>query len=580
VKIIDRTSEVRHGPQDHDGSVPGRHRHLHRVNVLVAAAAVGVVIVAGGSWVGYRALSGKDCTGGVRLRVTAAPEIAPVLRKAADRWSADACSTVDVVALDPPDMAAIVAGSHGVNLLGVGARPASGDTTDVWVADSSTWLLRLAAEASGFTPANGASIAESPVVMAVPSAAARTLPPALPDLLKKVATDKNMRPGIVNPARDAAGLAGLLALGGAAGDNAALKVGVMRAFATNSSNIRADMLQKFPKSAEDDGAGIGLAPLSEEDVIAYNAGKPAVELTALYPAPTPPALDYPYAVMPGVDPDKSAAAALFFRSLSGDAYVKDLAAAGLRASDGVAGAGFPAPAGAPATVPPPARPKDPRGTASVIAQLLGSWSAITQPGRQLAVFDVSGSMKDKVPTAGGLTRAQVTQKVATDGLALLDDRWSVGNWVFSTEMNGKLPWRENVPISSLATSRSQLQAAIGRIVPKSGGDTGLFDTAVAAYRTVRDGWEPGKVNSVVLFTDGKNDNPAGLKLNQAVDKLKKLRDPTRPVRVIIIGIGTGVDKKELKAIAEASGSGGVWVAEDPARIGEIFLQAIASRSGA
>jgi hypothetical protein len=62
--------------------------------------------------------------------------------------------------------------------------------------------------------------------------------------------------------------------------------------------------------------------------------------------------------------------------------------------------------------------------------------------------------------------------------------------------------------------------------------------------------------------------------------LRKLRDPKRPVRMVIIGIGNEVDRAELQAIAAATSSGGVFIAEDPAKISEIFLEAIATRSGA
>jgi Ca-activated chloride channel family protein len=189
-------------------------------------------------------------------------------------------------------------------------------------------------------------------------------------------------------------------------------------------------------------------------------------------------------------------------------------------------------------------------------------------------------MKEKVPTAGGLTRAQVTQQTARQGLALLDGRWSVGNWTFSTNMAGKRPWVENLPILSCATHLPEMAAAIDKIVPKDGGDTGLFDTALAAYQRVQTGWQPGVSNSVVIYTDGKNDNPGGLTIDGLVDKMTKLRDPKRPIRMIIIGIGTAIDRDELEAITKASGSGGVFVATDPAKIGEIFLEAIASRKGA
>jgi Ca-activated chloride channel family protein len=47
--------------------------------------------------------------------------------------------------------------------------------------------------------------------------------------------------------------------------------------------------------------------------------------------------------------------------------------------------------------------------------------------------------------------------------------------------------------------------------------------------------------------------------------------------MIIIGMGTAIDRNELEAIAKASGSGGVFIVTDPAKIGEILLEAIASR---
>jgi len=189
-------------------------------------------------------------------------------------------------------------------------------------------------------------------------------------------------------------------------------------------------------------------------------------------------------------------------------------------------------------------------------------------------------MLKPVPTAGGLTRAQVTQGAATQGLALFDDRWAVGNWIFSTDMDGKKPYRELVPITPLASGRTRLQAAIAQIVPKKNGGTGLYDTALAAYQEVRDTWQGGRVNSVLLFTDGKNENKDGITRAQLVAALRKLRDPKRPVRMVIIGIGDEVDRDELQAITAATSSGGVFIAPDPARITDIFLEAIATRTGA
>ncbi len=565
--------------------MPGRHRQLHRTGVLLATAAVAVTAITGGAWAGYQQLSDEDCGTDVRLRVAAAPEIAAAVRSAAAAWTAreaGRCVTVAVSVAEPTALAAAIGAEHGVNLAGVGGTANPADY-DIWMPDSSTWLLRIASEAPGFVPAVLGSVASSPIVLAVPSPSTDGRTPAMTALAQRIATDKSLRPGIVDPTRSAAGLGGLLVLAGAAGTDAsaaALKVGVMRALAANSASIRDGLLSELPQSTEDIGTSVGLAPLSEADVIGYNGGRPPIPLTALYPQPASVVLDYPYAVLPGVDPQKATAAAALHAALDTPAYRADLARTGVRGPDGVPGPGFAAPATAPPAVPPPPAPKDPKVVAGAITQLLGSWAAITQPGRMLAVFDVSGSMTAKVPTAGGLTRAEVTQRTAKQGLALLDDRWSVGNWTFSTDMAGSRPWVENVPISSVATHRAQLSAAITRIVPKSGGDTGLFDTALAAYRQVQKGWQAGVSNSVVIYTDGRNDNPGGLTIDQLVDRMTRLRDPDRPVRMIIIGMGTAIDRAELEAITKAAGSGGVYIATDPAKIGEIFLEAIASRKGA
>ena len=142
-----------------------------------------------------------------------------------------------------------------------------------------------------------------------------------------------VRTGIVDPNRDAAGLAGLLALSSVAGTDLRGQqkaVGALRALAAASSSIREDLLQKFPRAADADdiASSLGAAPLSEEDVIEYNTEKPPVNLAALYLEPTPPALDYPYAVMPEVDPQTSAAATGLRQVLRKPAFKNALAAAG------------------------------------------------------------------------------------------------------------------------------------------------------------------------------------------------------------------------------------------------------------
>jgi Ca-activated chloride channel family protein len=587
--------------------VPGRHRRtLSLTGIVVSAATASLVVIGAGSWLGYQRLNAGDCSGQLRLDVTAATEIAGAVQTAADQWAKgeDAqvdkvCVKVFVAAAEPATAAATIAAKHGAVLAGVSAGKGKAAVPDIWIPDSSMWLLRVNREAPGFVPTDGAPVAESPVVLAMPAPIAQTMGwPAKKlkweDLLKQLSSTKaqSLRPGIVDPIRDAAGLTGLLSLGAAAGSDASgvtSKVRALRGLAANTSSIRQDLIEKFPRTPGEVTTGLSAAPLSEEDVLAYNAEKPPIPLAALYLDPAPAALNYPFAVMPEVDPQKSRAASALHEALRGTPFRNALATAGLRGPDGLGGAGFTAPQGAPATVAPVLRPgaDASQGAAAsaqattAISQVLGSWAAITQPGRVLAVFDISGSMLDKVPTAGGLTRAEVTKRAAAQGLQLFDDKWSVGTWFFSTDLVGSQAWLPKVPISPLSSARPKLNDALNDMKPKKDGDTGLYDTALAAYKNVQKGWLPGRVNSVILFTDGVNENDGGLKQDELLAALKKARDPAKPVRMVIIGIGTGIDRNELKSIADASGpSSGVFVAEDPAKINEIFLQAIATRTGA
>ena len=567
----------------------GRHRNTRRqfglgllVGFVVFAVAVGI------GWAGYRWVKQPAaCASSVTLNVAAAPEIAPAVQSTAADWTATrtsgTCIRVAVTASDPGDVASAIAGRKGALVTGLGQANGKLSVPDVWIADSSTWLQRVRAVASDQLAADSPSIAQSPVVLAMPQPLAKTL--GWPDakltwaaLLQKMTSGGGLKAGIVEPARDASGLSGLLALGSAAaaaGQNAqAATVAGLRSLANNRSTLRADLVGRFPRSADPAalGSSLAAAPLPEQAVIAYNASQPPVPLAGVFLDPAPAPLDYPYATVSGLKSDVAQAAKDLLGQLTGAAYKNALAHQGLRAADGTTGTGFSAGPGTPPTPAPSPVKIDP----AAIGQTLNTWSAVTQAGRILAVIDVSGSMKTPVPTAGGKTREQVTVEAAAGGLGLFGDDWSLGLWTFSTNMNGTVPYRQLVGIGNLATQRSQLASALAGIVPTS-GDTGLYDTVLAAYKAVQADWDASKVNSVVLMTDGQNDNPGGLTLDQLTAELKKIADPAKRVQVIAIGIGEA-SQAELEKITQVTG-GGVFIAPDPSKISQIFLQAIALRPG-
>lgn len=570
--------------------MPGRHRAQANIRIAISVVAAVTLGVAIGGWAVSSQL-GADCDRRTELGIAAAPDIAPALRSAVDAWTAedDRCVTVDIAAVEPIDVAAAVADRHAANLIGLGRPNGTTRAPDVWVPDSSMWQLRLQATAPGFRPAEATSIARSPVVLAVPQPVAT--PFGWPDaaftwaaLLREFRTGSTVKAGIVDPARDAAGLSSLLAMGTAAGsgpDAVAANVAALHKLAEGRSALRTDLLARFPR-AQDPAALAGsltIAPVAEQAVVEYNRARPSVGLAALYVEPAPLALDYPYIVMPGTDPIKAEAAGVLRAALASDGFRDTLARYGLRGPDGIAGAGFDAPRSAPAAAGGPAAGGAARALAAgfdlaLVERTLGAWLALTRPGRILAVMDVSSAMLTKVPTAGNRTRAQVTVEAARQGLVLFDDSWAVGLWEFSTNLADNRDYRQLLPIAPLSATRARTSAALDTIRPRPDGRTGLYDTLLAAYKEVQRDWDPGRMNAVVILTHGGNEDAVGLNLDGLLAGLDQAKDRDRPVDVVAIGIGPDVASGPLQRVVDITG-GGVFVAPDPAQIGDIFLRALA-----
>ncbi len=554
-----------------------------------------VVAITGGIIVVYQLAAKPSCTGQATLRVAAAPEIVPALRLAGDSVTGHgesvngACAGVEVVAADPADIAAALAVKESTTLTGVGLPAGNIAIPDVWVPDSSTWLARMSGVSPSFSFPEAPSLARSPVVVAMPEPVATKLgwPTAKltwQALLTKVTTDTTLKIGTVEPSRDAAGLSGLLALGAAMNaspNGQAAATGALRSLAAGRSTLRQDLLARFPRSADPAAiaSSLSAAALTEQAVVAYNAGKPPIRLAALYLEPPPLAMDYPFVVLPGADSGRAGIASRLLQAAKTEEFRRQLAADGIRGPDGRPGQGFALPTAAPEPSVTPAPTATERAAAAAAVQkTLATWHAVTLPARMLAIIDVSGSMLERVASAGGATRAQVTAEAARRGLGLFDDSWAVGLWTFSTNLVGTVDHQELLPIQPLSVQRTQMLATLGAIQPKPKGDTGLYDTILAAYQAVQKDWDPGRVNSIVLMTDGDNDDDNGVSLTQLQDKLKTLVDPKRPIQLIILGIGSSVNSDPLTSVTKITG-GGVFVAEDPANIGEIFLKAISLRSG-
>lgn len=543
----------------------GRHysaRSRGRSPVVVLSVLLVVTLVGWGAYeyLGDR-IGASGCDSAVVLNVTASPDVAPVVARAARQGdSAGSCYEVRV-----SEEESVVTAESLVS--GGAERP------DVWLPESTVWLRRAQARGAWDVPVSGTSIASSPVVLAVTEDAATRLgwPAARPTWRQVL--DAPLTVGMPDPAREPVGVSllfGVRALRSDAPDPAAAVTSELRALSRDTVPTVADLFTRLPGTASPEKP-LDAFPLSENAVLRQNAGLDNPRLVAAYADPAVPALDYPYVVLPDTPDDRRAAAAEFLTALLDGSTADALADAGFRAADGETRRERPDEGHtSPARMPPAALPTD-----DEVDQLLNEWSGVNLSGRVQVLLDVSGSMDQSVPGTGR-TRMAVTLEAAELGIGLMKPTTKIGLWLFSTQLDGDRDFRELLPMAPIgeqlaAGAFEELRAV--EAIPN--GDTGLYDSTLAAYRSARQNFEPGRINTVIVLTDGRNDDADSITREALLAELAKLQDPRRPIPIIGIGIGPDIDVAELRAIAGATGGQG-FTTPDPARIGEIFYTALST----
>lgn len=560
----------------------GRHRsRLGDRSLRTPIAITGVVALIAVTAIAVRAVAAdaRGCSGGVQLSVAAAPDLAPAIRQVADRFAQTNpkingdCVSVQVRAAQPADIANMLATRSGgsINVATEPApTPSDADIPAVWIPDSTSWIIRMqAVNRDAFEPETR-SVAMSPVVFAMPEAIARSLAadgrphigaPEIVGLMQKVAAN-SVKIAAVEPRRDTSGLAGATLLHDAIVTDPKRLVDMVKAYRViNVAPDPATLLKSF--------AANEIAPMTEQAVLAYDGTAPAAPLAAV-PIQPSVALDYPFATVGGKSRAVSQAARLFRTALTDggnrDLFVKR----GFRAPDGTTGPGFPAGHGV-TTDQVLAQPvADP----TRIADILGYWTATKLPSRVLTLIDVTASMNTPmVVKSGAASRLDVLRKTATEGLRLFTDDSELGLWAFSAGPIDVQDYREIVPVGELnPTQRAKLNAAVGAATASATDVCGLYESVLAAYKSMRDGYRDGRSNTVVVFTDGTNSKP-GMTLEQLELELERATDLTRPVRVVLLGVGPDVNKTELDDIAQRTG-GRAFSVQDPDQIGNIFLEAL------
>ena len=134
-------------------------------------------------------------------------------------------------------------------------------------------------------------------------------------------------------------------------------------------------------------------------------------------------------------------------------------------------------------------------------------------------------------TDPAVTKLQLAVAASRRALASFAPDSDLGLWTFSTLLEGSRDYEELVPVGSLsstvrgASRRETLDNALASIQVRPRGDTGLYDTTLAAFRSMQRSYREGRLNAVVVLTDGRNDDANELLQNEAdlEGQLERLR---------------------------------------------------------
>ncbi|MGV8871348.1 MAG: VWA domain-containing protein [Rhodococcus sp. (in: high G+C Gram-positive bacteria)] len=545
--------------------MPGRHsgtaRRFGRVETYSALGITAIVVVAGG-WFGVQAVraSGADScdsldTISLAVDTSIAEPVEGILSRAGEVERG--CVDFEVRSERPTDTAAEIAGT-------------ADDRPDLWIPDSTLWLLKTL-RSTGALP----ELAKTSVANTLPVLVSKADSVPVTDTWLSVLQLPDQRIGdpLTSSASNAAILGALAESEVAISDAKAVSAALVP-MAQDFGRI-ADAPHDTPDLVAEVAADGGTSVATEQALLAYESANPGVALAESVPPTGSYFLNYPLAVTAPAGPEydrvKRAGAALA-SVLATQPATDALVAAGFRTSSGT-----PLPDG--------------KGVGSVasleiknplsIETTLRDWAVLALPLRTLVVEDVSGSMAAK---SGDSTRIALTVDASLGANALFSDQTQMGLWAFSIGLGGgQQDYRELVPlgpVSSTFGGKPQREAILGAVRDLPGlvgGGTGLYDTTLAAFRRVKEAYDPDFVNSVIILTDGANEDNGSISLDQLLATLQKEQDPVRPIVIITVGVTEDADPAALQQISAVTG-GTSYVAEDPRDIPDVFVKALNSRT--
>jgi hypothetical protein len=566
------------------------------LTVLAAVIAATLLVVLGARAVIARA----TCNGApAEVHIVVSGEIEPVITHVAgyfNRQHRQVDGHCAVVSVRPAPAAAVAAElAHGSSGR---AQPPAG----AWIPDSPDWVkIALAGPGTArFVRPTGITVAESPLLIAMPRLAAAHTPAfgsavgwnfLLPAAAGGPAASAALDVQFPDPPQSAAGLAGLIQLKRMVGFGRAARA----ALATFALNV-----QVVPPAPGDGSlpslaafapppraAGAGKAPpfaakapapvtiTSEQAVVQFDRAHPTQPLAVRYPADGTYQLSFPY-VITSTNRLAAAAARAFGSVLTSSYATAYVRYEGFRSGTG-AGPAWPSFYGL-ASAEPRLLPQPGPGR---ILSALHAWHVLGLGSRFLAVNDVSGAMNVRV-SPGGPTLEQVLGSTSAAGMGRVPDSTQMGLWVFASHLTGGLPYRQLVPMGPLpaqvgvVTRRQAIQqlAKSGRAVPHA--PSALYGTLLAAYKQMVASYQPQYVNDIIVLTAGIENARGDISANTLIHDLRAAAVPHRPVEILMLVLGRPGTYPQLQRIVHVT-NGKVWPVTSPAEVPQIFYRAFGRR---
>lgn len=217
----------------------------------------------------------------------------------------------------------------------------------------------------------------------------------------------------------------------------------------------------------------------------------------------------------------------------------------------------------------------PKPDVDVISTAIDQWTQVRKPSSVLELIDISGSMDD--PIGDGRSRLDGAIQGAQTTLDHFRSTDEVGVWAFTTGISSDAGEGIQIlrDVTALGSDGEKLDSSLEDLHYAQRNGTPLYDAILTAYEAMSERAEPGRINAIVVLSDGE-DTDSATSLDSLIAKIGKSTKEggsDAPVRIFPIAYGEGADTSALQRIADATG-GQLFDASNAERIDLVFASVI------